>query len=530
MTEREALMRNVIERPDDDLPRLVLADWLDEHDEPERAEFIRVQCEVAKAADSRPDLVAREKELLTEHGHLWAEEFGGQIDHFVYRRGFIEQCEMSVERPADEILGLLNRLPIRHIRDTGQFCDFAGFVAALDRIPTGRLLGLEFWNLYAFDNALLRDMLASVKLGSLRTLILHHDRNGNLASEGVIADALGSKRWAKLETLGVNIDGMWRGPSPRIMNVMADSPHLRRLKRLLVPDLSNVGHRPSDNVALFRRFGQSKNFDKLEELDLRSGDHPEAVWREILRWPFLPKLKRLWMTGSRMRIPPHDHGGWVAELPEWRAAFDFLNPNIDWTTTFVDPWSCDTFETGLSWGSRKKAPLFAMSRFVKAGDWDGLEAEYRKRCRKAAGLKVTREVEAVPFADYERRLETAYRRAVRAANSRPDGAIYMRLRPDIQWMSQLHVHTTDDINSGEPFEEFSYSGESTEIEGPRLEAAGELLRREQHAAGVRVNWPGLYLIARTLALFGRLAHRHPLPVPVYFSCIYLAIRVATPEE
>ena len=33
--------------PHDDAPRLVLADWLDEHGEPERAEFIRCQLMLA---------------------------------------------------------------------------------------------------------------------------------------------------------------------------------------------------------------------------------------------------------------------------------------------------------------------------------------------------------------------------------------------------------------------------------------------------------------------------------------------------
>ena len=44
-TEEAALLRAVLGRPDDDVPRLVLADWLDEHGQPERAEFVRVQCE-----------------------------------------------------------------------------------------------------------------------------------------------------------------------------------------------------------------------------------------------------------------------------------------------------------------------------------------------------------------------------------------------------------------------------------------------------------------------------------------------------
>ncbi len=43
-----ALLAAVCAAPGDDLPRLVLADWLDEHGEHERAEFIRVQCDLAK--------------------------------------------------------------------------------------------------------------------------------------------------------------------------------------------------------------------------------------------------------------------------------------------------------------------------------------------------------------------------------------------------------------------------------------------------------------------------------------------------
>ena len=47
MTEREAFLAAICAAPDEDLPRLVFADWLDEHGEPERAEFIRLQCELA---------------------------------------------------------------------------------------------------------------------------------------------------------------------------------------------------------------------------------------------------------------------------------------------------------------------------------------------------------------------------------------------------------------------------------------------------------------------------------------------------
>lgn len=49
MTDGEAILRTILDNPDDDAPRLVYADWLDEHGQEEAAEFIRVQVELARS-------------------------------------------------------------------------------------------------------------------------------------------------------------------------------------------------------------------------------------------------------------------------------------------------------------------------------------------------------------------------------------------------------------------------------------------------------------------------------------------------
>ena len=67
MPENPELLRAVIAAPDDDLPRLVYADWLDEHGDPDLAEFIRVQCRLAATTPADPDWIDlrdRESELL----------------------------------------------------------------------------------------------------------------------------------------------------------------------------------------------------------------------------------------------------------------------------------------------------------------------------------------------------------------------------------------------------------------------------------------------------------------------------------
>ena len=95
MTTSESLLAAVLSNPADDLPRLVYADYLEENGEPERAEFIRVQVEMAKVqawqvthnggTSTGPDPAKvrrkRVKELHTRERILWfgAHGVGGQI-------------------------------------------------------------------------------------------------------------------------------------------------------------------------------------------------------------------------------------------------------------------------------------------------------------------------------------------------------------------------------------------------------------------------------------------------------------------
>ncbi len=77
-----AFLADIIANPADDTPRLIFADWLEDNGEPERAEFIRCQVELAKGngCDPRPlhnkpcrrcSMIARERELLVRHREEW---------------------------------------------------------------------------------------------------------------------------------------------------------------------------------------------------------------------------------------------------------------------------------------------------------------------------------------------------------------------------------------------------------------------------------------------------------------------------
>ncbi|MBL8714680.1 MAG: TIGR02996 domain-containing protein [Myxococcales bacterium] len=103
----------IVADKDDDAPRLVLADALQEQGDP-RGEFISIQCETerlglgpprifrdwlrdglageAKTSPRVGKLLRREAELLRAHGKAWAgEAWGFAKDAWVFRRGFVEQ-------------------------------------------------------------------------------------------------------------------------------------------------------------------------------------------------------------------------------------------------------------------------------------------------------------------------------------------------------------------------------------------------------------------------------------------------------
>jgi uncharacterized protein (TIGR02996 family) len=94
MTHDESFLAAILESPDDDAPRLVYADWLDEHGQPERAEFIRVQCELACLSEDDPQRrprERRERDLLDRHQDAWLGQLRPLLSRWVFRRGFLDE-------------------------------------------------------------------------------------------------------------------------------------------------------------------------------------------------------------------------------------------------------------------------------------------------------------------------------------------------------------------------------------------------------------------------------------------------------
>src|SRR6516165_7948006 len=113
------LLQALIEHPDDDIRRLVLADWLEEHGEPERAEFIRTQIELAKLPKTdkrRQVLEERETELLARNEQEWVKPLRDRVISWTFHRGFVAEVSVTVEAYQKYAFELVHSAPIQRMR------------------------------------------------------------------------------------------------------------------------------------------------------------------------------------------------------------------------------------------------------------------------------------------------------------------------------------------------------------------------------------------------------------------------------
>ncbi len=131
-----SLLRAVAAAGDDSLPRLVHADWLDEHGHAARAEFIRTQCALTAddlTAERRQVLRLRERELLDEHRQTWCDAIGFPVEDVQFERGYPERLRLTewpargfFDSPAAAHLATLSELDLSDLscKDEG-LADFA---------------------------------------------------------------------------------------------------------------------------------------------------------------------------------------------------------------------------------------------------------------------------------------------------------------------------------------------------------------------------------------------------------------------
>jgi uncharacterized protein (TIGR02996 family) len=117
--EQAALLAAIVAEPDDDTPRLVYADWLEEHSDAEQAAFIRdsIKLSLTKpTAKSWKTLYNRLWNLERDSGRKWLKPLGIESGAPNFTRGLAES--LFYEEPEDyfrEQKAIFRFLPIEHL-------------------------------------------------------------------------------------------------------------------------------------------------------------------------------------------------------------------------------------------------------------------------------------------------------------------------------------------------------------------------------------------------------------------------------
>ncbi len=153
MSDGDALLSAILAQPDEDVPRLAYADWLDEHGDQlarVRAEFVRVQIALAGLPTNARDLdlEARAKRLLEEHCVNWlaplradGEPLLRGLTHGLFRRGFVEVVWMPATWFVAKAEMLFARVPARELRVTRATIEELAALVANPHFP--RLTALD---------------------------------------------------------------------------------------------------------------------------------------------------------------------------------------------------------------------------------------------------------------------------------------------------------------------------------------------------------------------------------------------------
>jgi uncharacterized protein (TIGR02996 family) len=266
MTHADAFLQDILAHPDDDAPRLIFADWLEEQGDASsvaRAEFIRVQCTLAAGQlppERHDELVRRERQILNEWQEEWVRPIRRLVHDWTFHRGFVCYVAMLADTFLAHAGKLFRRAPIQDLRLRFSRYDQSirpgepiNMAAIAENKHLNRLLRLHLGE-NRLESRHLRALVVSEHLTNLTSLSLWLNRIGDSGIRALAASPL----LGRLEELDLCRNDFGAGGLRALAHALEKldcSPEGLRLKRLeLFPaELSAAGQRVIAESPMLRR-------------------------------------------------------------------------------------------------------------------------------------------------------------------------------------------------------------------------------------------------------------------------------------
>ena len=226
MTDESAFLRTILDRPDDDAPRLVYADWLEERGDTARAEFIRVQIELANlAADGarRVELAARERELLQRHEREWVAALGDWVREWRFR-GLMEYVRIPGAEFVRHSRRLVERTAVQHVRLSDATIHIPA-IANSPALPRLRALDVGYNSLTAerLQPLLQRPLLLNLEFLDLGRNLLLRDAGAAALARSSGLENLRSLRLYVTGLSGSGVEELVAGRWPNLVELDLDN-------------------------------------------------------------------------------------------------------------------------------------------------------------------------------------------------------------------------------------------------------------------------------------------------------------------
>jgi uncharacterized protein (TIGR02996 family) len=198
MTHADAFLQDILANPEDDGPRLIFADWLEEHGGPAgaaRGEFIRVQCALAAGlppGSRRAQLEERQQHLQECHDADWARPVRRLVRGWAFRRGFVEEVSSPPRAFLSGASKLFRRAPVQHVKlsEHGVGCKPALAIPELGEcVYLRRVLSLDLSG-NGLDSTGVKALVVSPNLTRLAVLELADNRIGDGGVRALAASPL----------------------------------------------------------------------------------------------------------------------------------------------------------------------------------------------------------------------------------------------------------------------------------------------------------------------------------------------------